>query len=353
MTWTKAFFYVFMTAVIGLGLFFYSWIFSYLLLSMVLAYVLDPIVTWFELRNVPRWISVLLVYLLGAGLIAWFSVMYVPQLVFQGNKFIGLVAGSEKSGGGYFVTLPLFSSIYEFLKGLDARIPGINVTAQFITFLDGLKDKLSKLPLILIDNYQTILGTISYVATIPLISFFLLKDKNSMRKSLIKLAPNRYFELFLMILAKVDETVGRFLRAMLFEVIAVGIMVSIALSLLGVSYAVLIGITAGVANIIPYFGPMIGVSVAILTILVEGGDPILILWVIAAMYAVQVIDNNIVYPVLVGKTIDMHPLIVLLTVLAGGWFGGIIWMLISVPLVYIVYNLVKVLYINLKQFRLI
>jgi predicted PurR-regulated permease PerM len=71
------------------------------------------------------------------------------------------------------------------------------------------------------------------------------------------------------------------------------------------------------------------------------------------MYIVQVIDNNVVYPVVVGTTIDMHPLWVLLTVLAGGWYGGILWMLISVPMVFLVYQLVMVLYTNLKEFRII
>jgi len=68
---------------------------------------------------------------------------------------------------------------------------------------------------------------------------------------------------------------------------------------------------------------------------------------------VQLIDNNIIYPVVVGGTIKMHPLLVLLTLIAGGWYGGILWMLISVPLVYLTYNLIRVLYTNLKGFKII
>ena len=116
----------------------------------------------------------------------------------------------------------------------------------------------------------------------------------------------------------------------------------------------MIGLCAGVANVIPYFGPFIGTAIAIITTLIDGNTSMMpILNIIIAMYIVQVIDNNIVYPVVVGTTINMHPLIVLLTVLAGGWYGGIIWMLISVPLVYLIYNVVKVLYVNLKRFQLI
>jgi predicted PurR-regulated permease PerM len=71
------------------------------------------------------------------------------------------------------------------------------------------------------------------------------------------------------------------------------------------------------------------------------------------MYLIQVLDNNIVYPIVVGTSINMHPLIVFLTVLAGGWSGGIVGMLVSVPIVYLVYNLTKVLYVNFKEYKML
>jgi len=88
-------------------------------------------------------------------------------------------------------------------------------------------------------------------------------------------------------------------------------------------------------------------------VLINGGSILYVITVILAMYIVQLIDNNIIYPVVVGGTIKMHPLLVLLTLIAGGWYGGILWMLISVPLVYLTYNLIRVLYTNLKGFKII
>lgn len=146
---------------------------------------------------------------------------------------------------------------------------------------------------------------------------------------------------------------GTYLRAMFYEVIVVSILASIVLTLLDVRNAILIAITAGVANIIPYFGPIMGVAVALLSILIYGGPLSMMINVIIGMYLVQVVDNNIIFPVVVGKTINMHPLLVLLTVLAGGWFGGILWMLLSVLLVYLVYRIVQVLHENLKKFKMI
>jgi predicted PurR-regulated permease PerM len=209
------------------------------------------------------------------------------------------------------------------------------------------------IPQVLVSNSQRILEAVSLIATIPLIGFFLLKDNVKFRKDFLRFIPNRYFEIAVIILHKIDEIVGRYLRAMFFEIIIVGTLSAIALSSLGVDYAFLIGFMAGLANVIPYFGPIMGVLFAIISILLAGNPPILILYVIIAMYLIQVIDNNFVYPFVVGASIEMHPLIVLLTVLAGGWAWGLIGMLVSVPIIFLVYGVTRVLYLNLKEFQII
>jgi len=244
-------------------------------------------------------------------------------------------------------------NVYDYALQLDAKIPGLDAGKQMLAAIDSATDFLVKLPKFLLDNFSSIIGAVSFVFTIPLISFFLLKDWHKIRKAILGFCSNRYFELAIIILGKFDSTVGTYLRAMLFEVIAVGTMASIALSIVGVSNPVLIGISAGVANIIPYFGPFLGGALAVFTVFFDGGPFLSMVYAALAMYIVQVIDNNVVYPVVVGTTIDMHPLWVLLTVLAGGWYGGILWMLISVPMVFLVYQLVMVLYTNLKEFRII
>ncbi len=353
MNWTKFIFYTFLIVVLVLGVFFYRWVFANLLYAMIFSYILDPFVAWFERRRFPRWLSVLSVYLIIVGVIAWFTSRFIPDLVQQGNYLFDFFTSGEQLSGQYIISLPFVHGIYEFLQNLDARIPGLTLAPKLMELLDSANSFLAALPKLLMDNYQNIISTISVIATIPLLSFFMLKDKYKLRKAAMELSNNRYFELCIIVLRKIDTTVGTFLRAMLFEVIAVGIMATIAFSIVGVKNPLLIGATAGVANIIPYFGPFLGGALAALSVLIDGGPLIMVVYAALAMYIVQVIDNNIVYPVVVGGTINMHPLLVLLTVIAGGWYGGIIWMLISVPLVYIVYSLTKVLYVNLKDFKII
>lgn len=346
-------FYLLLVAILVMGVFFYRWIFANLIYAMVFSYILDPYVSWFERRRVPRWASVVLIYLVILGVIAWFTSRFIPDLVKQGNYLFDLFASGEQLSGKYIVNIPFVNGIYTFMQSLDAQIPGLTLAPKMIEILDKANSFLASIPKLLMDNYQNILSTLSLIATIPLLSFFMLKDKYKLRKAAMELCSNRYFELGIIMLRKFDTTVGTFLRAILFEVIAVGFMASIAFGIVGVPNPVLIGATAGVANIIPYFGPFMGGALAAITVLINGGPIIMIVYAALAMYLVQVIDNNIVYPLVVGGTINMHPLLVLLTVIAGGWYGGILWMLISVPLVYITYSLMKVLYLSLTDFRII
>ncbi|MDD2229106.1 MAG: AI-2E family transporter [Candidatus Cloacimonetes bacterium] len=353
MNWTKTLFFTFLIGILVLGVFFYRWIFANLVYAMVFSYILDPFVSWFERRRIPRWLSVVSVYLVLIGIVAWFTAHFIPDLVKQGNYLFDIFKSGQQLSGKYIVNLPFVNGIYEFMQDMDTKLPGLLLAPKMVEILDNANSALASIPKLLMDNYQNILSTLSLIATIPLLSFFMLKDKYKLRKAAMELASNRYFELCIILLRKFDSTVGTFLRAMLFEVIAVGFMASIAFGIVGVPNPVLIGATAGVANIIPYFGPFMGGALAALTLLINGSPLIMVVYAALAMYIVQIIDNNIVYPLVVGTTISMHPLLVLLTVIAGGWYGGILWMLISVPLVYISYSLIKVLYTNLKDFRII
>ena len=351
--YTKLLFYLVLLTALGLGIWFYSYVFGYVIAALILAFILDPLVNAVERLRFPRWLAVLTVYIVLAGAIALLIVTFAPSLYDQGTQVISLLQEDSSGATNPLVELPLLKDVHLFLLELEERVPILDLANEYVKFMDIVVDYLVELPKTLMQNYSAIIGAVSYVGMIPLICFFLLLDKVHFRKAILALIPNRYFELSIILIRKIDETVGKFMRAMLFEVIAVALMVFIALSILGVPYAILIGVVAGIANIIPYFGPFIGACVAILSSLIAGQPPIMIIWVALAMYLVQVVDNNLVYPVLVGKTIDMHPLIVLLTVLAGGWFGSLTWMLISVPLLFITYTMIKETYLNLKMFKLL
>lgn len=353
MNWNRIIFILLLLTLIVLGIIFYSPIFIYLIISIIVAYIFDPIVSWLEFKGMARWIAILCVYAVIAGLIAWLVITYIPRLIEQGNQLIKFISRTDVPLDQAIVQLPLIHSIYEFILKVDQTIPQLNLLPQFNQLIELGVQKLGELPQILLSNFQSIISTVALVFTIPFFSYFLLKDKRKIRQALVSLAPNKYFELTLILFNKVDENIGTYLRAILLEMINVGILSTIALTIVGVPYSIVIGAIAGLLNIIPYLGPWIGGFVAGFVILVSGLPPIMIVWMALAILIVQFLDNYIFYPLIVGRTIRMHPLVVLLTVVAGSYFGGVVWMLISVPLVYMIYSLIMALHKNLKEFRII
>ena len=353
MNWNRIIFILLLLTLIVLGIIFYSPIFIYLIISIIVAYIFDPIVSWLEFKGMARWIAILCVYAVIAGLIAWLVITYIPRLIEQGNQLIKFISRSDVPLDQAIVQLPLIHSIYEFILKVDQTIPQLNLLPQFNQLIELGVQKLGELPQILLSNFQSIISTVALVFTIPFFSYFLLKDKRKIRQALVSLAPNKYFELTLILFNKVDENIGTYLRAILLEMINVGILSTIALTIVGVPYSIVIGAIAGLLNIIPYLGPWIGGFVAGFVILVSGLPPIMIVWMALAILIVQFLDNYIFYPLIVGRTIRMHPLVVLMTVIAGSYFGGVVWMLISVPLIYMIYSLIMALHKNLKEFRII
>jgi len=350
---TRWLMYLVILALLVAGFFFYSWIFKYLISAIIFTYILNPWVSWLERRFVPRLLSILIVYVFIGFFIVWGFIRVMPVLITQSQSLLEIIKTASVQGEISLLKIPLFQNLLQHIVYLDSQVPILMLHDQFINFVAGLNKTMMDIPNLFVRNYQKILEAVSLIATVPLIGFFLLKDNVKFRKDFLKFIPNRYFEIVIIIMHKIDDVVGRYLRAMFYEIIIVGSLASIVLTFLGVDYAILIGFMAGFANVIPYFGPIMGALFAVVSVLLSGQPQMMILYVILGMYLIQVVDNNIVYPVVVGTSIEMHPLIVLLTVLAGGWAWGLIGMLVSVPIVYLVYSITRVLYINLKEFKMI
>ena len=129
----------------------------------------------------------------------------------------------------------------------------------------------------------------------------------------------------------IHEVFGKFIRGQLLESLAVGILSSIALSIARVEYAFVIGIIAGISNMIPYVGPIVGTILAAVMGLLSG-NPIKILYAIIAMIIVQQIDNHFLAPQIVGNSVGLHPVFTMMAIIIGGNLGGLLGMLIAVPL---------------------
>lgn len=198
----------------------------------------------------------------------------------------------------------------------------------------------------------------------PFIFIFFLIDQGEIKKSIVSLVPNRYFEMTLTVIDSVDDALGKYLRGTLLECFLVGFTIFISLFFIGVDlrWAGIIGIIAGGANAIPFLGPAIGLIVgASYALIVEEIAPVLpfvntdnmMLWVIVAVGIAQVLDNAFFQPVILGSAVSLHPVIVILGVMGGSILFGTAGMLLAIPFIVIVKGVITTLFKQLRAYQLI
>ena len=129
----------------------------------------------------------------------------------------------------------------------------------------------------------------------------------------------------------IHETFAKFIKGQLLEAFFVGVLSAIALEIVGIDYAFIIGVIAGICNMIPYVGPIVGTILAAIMGLLSG-NPLKILYAIISMLVVQQIDNNLLAPKIVGDSVGLHPVFTMMAILIGGNIGGLFGMLLSVPI---------------------
>jgi len=181
-------------------------------------------------------------------------------------------------------------------------------------------------------NFLAIL--MEWIFLIPLFTFFILKDSYQFKKIVLDMTPNQIFERFYHVSHTFNRQLGNYFFAKFVEAFIVGFIITTGLVLLNVDYAILLGIIAGATNIVPYLGPFLGAIPAIIFAFAEYGvqsptfGAIMLLYVLA-----NVIDIFFVFPFLVSKIVNLHPMIVAVSVIIGSHYLGITGMVISIPVV--------------------
>lgn len=351
----KFFFYSFVLVVSVVGIWFYSNVLTYIVLSFFLAYFLNPFVRLLEKRGIPRTFAIIIIYLILISVIILTMIFIIPNIITQGKEFAINVSQFIETGGvdSLMEKFPKLKKIDAIFGNLETKLAFLDFDDFKQTILNKVKDFAMGIPNLIVGSIGSLVTLFTFLLIVPVVGFLLLKDQEKLRKNFYELIPNKYFELTVILFEKFDKLLGTYLRALLIQIFIIGSLSVIALSIIGVNNALIIGIFAGLANAIPYLGPVIGIVFAVLSVIFSGKALILVVWVIASMLCVQLIDNIFVYPIVMGKNTEMHPLIILLTVVAGSYAYGIIGMLISVPLVFILKEMIRVLYINLKGFNII
>jgi len=206
-------------------------------------------------------------------------------------------------------------------------------------------------------------SAISKWIIMPFVFIFVLIDEGEIKKFILNIVPNRYFEMTFTTLAKVDTAIGNYLRGTILQSSLVGLTIFIGLVLVGfkLQAAILIGIIAGISNAIPFLGPIIGLGAGVIyAMIVEGINPVIpflpanpIVGVLIVVAAAQLLDNAVFQPLVLGKAVNLHPLVVVIGVTGGSIIAGFWGMLLAIPTIAVFKVIISNVYKQAKAYYII
>lgn len=335
-------FWILLVVGIALGAFVSAWLLlAPLILGYLLAVLLSPLIETFERHSVPRGIGTAIVLGSLVGVFATAAIFATPFFFHQIQSLRDhsaqyLQAASQRLSG----FLDLLSRLVP-AKELEAtrELAQRKLSSQGSPF-DSIQDLMDALPWL-----ETLLLTL-------VVAFFLLARGAEIRRSLLSIVPNRYFEMTLRLMHRLQLQTAAYLRGQSLDSLANGILVASALAILDVPYAPFLGAFAGIANAVPLLGPIAGGVPALFLALV--GATSTPWWaIVAVLFAIHMLDNLWIYPSTVGGSLQLPPWVVILGVALGSHMGGILGMLVAVPLIGLARGFVVELHDNLRGFKIL
>lgn len=311
------------------------------LFPYILLFALKPLVNLLYQRGVPHLLTVLIVFFGTFGGFVLLLVLLLPALF---NEFISIQDNLKEYVQSFTIFLDHLKTLFtRYFAGFSFFSPKGGYVPIFESYLKSFLGFFVK-------NIPSLLSTvILYCMVIPFATFFLLLDEQRIIKKMIRLVPNRYFEITINLLYNLNRQFSLILRGMFISVVIISVLSSIGLWLIGLHYPIIVGVIAGISNLIPYAGPVVGVVVAFMTAVMTGSSQEIFFSIILVFVIVQLIDNVLVQPIVLAKSANLHPLLVLFLVILGSSFGGVIGMFAVVPLVSLSQIVVKILFDELKR----
>jgi len=299
----------------------------YAIIAVILSYLLDPVVSRMQAAGMNRTLSISLTLSSVILIIVWISTSFIPIIASQMASLASQLSYENVRIIANQIERQIINS-FEFIP------PGF-LQEQVAHLSENLFDT-GRLPDIMTNLIGIFTNLFAAFIVIPFATFFFLKDGHKIRRDILRLVPNKYFESTLSLIDKIETRLRIYFRSVLFQSLLVALFSWLFLAIAGLSNAASVGITIGIANTIPYFGPIIGYLLSIIVSIIEAGDFSLIIPCLLAVFLVQILDNAVFQPLIFSKSADIHPVAILFIILIGAQTAGIIGMLVAIPIATII-----------------
>ena len=291
--------------------------------AFILAYLINPIIDRLEFIFKKRTFAILFFYLIISLLIFLLLKNVLPLIISELNDLstrLPFYFSSIKSWlislrSTYELELPILKQ-FNIFKTIQAKME--------ITFFNLV----NYLPQFFISTFSTI----SYLLLIPIVLFFFLLNDLKIKSSFYKLIPNKYFEVSIHLLYSIGKKLGNYLRGILFETLIISTFSIFILFFIGADYSIILGLIAGIMNIIPYVGPILGAIPAVIVLYLKFKSVNILLYLVIGFAIVQLIDNMILKPIIYSQSVDLDPVFVMFVLLLGGSIGGVWGLVVAIPI---------------------
>jgi predicted PurR-regulated permease PerM len=324
-------------AIVGLALLLYlsRELVLLLLLAAGLAYLLTPLVRMAESAAIRREVAVTGLFItLIVGLLAT-SYFLLPRLRYEFNAlYAGLPSLTERLDAALDAVQKEIVAEYPVARRL---FPDREVRYERLNAF--IEQQTADLP-----NLVGHLATIALAAVlIPFISYFLLRDARKIIQFLMDRLPPPHIETSVAVSCEIERIIGRYLRGLALDGMVIGTSAALGLWILGVNYPLLLGAFSGLANVVPYLGPILGAAAAVLVALIQFKSLAPLAKVAMLYLVIKLLDDVVIQPMTVGMSVHLHPVLLLASVIVGGHSFGLIGMIVAVPAVTVVQETTKLL----------
>ncbi|EOA9293475.1 cell elongation protein CozEb [Staphylococcus aureus] len=309
-----------------------------IIVSLILFYLFNPIVNMMERYRIPRVAGISIIYLAVVGVITLIVNLLIPIIGSQVDSLVKnspqylekLINSIDKIANNTFFS-SYYSQINDWLNSLPKKIP-----SMLSEFTDGFGSKIATFA-------ETIANIGVVIVTTPFVLFFMLKDGHHFKEFSTNIMPPKFRKDFHDLLEKMSVQVGSYIQGQIIVSFCIGILLFIGYSVIGLKYSLVLASIAAVTSVVPYLGPTIAISPAIVIAAIT--SPWMLLKLAVVWTLVQFVEGHFISPNIMGKTLKIHPLTIIFILLCAGKLLGIVGVILGIP----GYAILKVLVTHLFQ----
>lgn len=298
---------------------------SPIFIGFVIAWIFDPLVNWFHDKKIPRLLGCIIVYLMILGGLFLLLYLIVPTFVEQIKDFISTVPDLIKS---------LKNIIDSFFKSTMTN-SGIDITfikKEIYTAIENFSLNITtNVPNTLLNLGQNLIGGIISFVLGLVIGFYMLYDFDKINHNIISILPKRWKAPYKELGERLNTSLRKYIQGLLLVMFLVFITQSIGLTIAGLNAPLIFALFCALTDIIPYFGPYIGAIPAVIVGFTI--SPATGIFSIISILVVQTLENNFYQPLIMGRTMKLHPITIMLGLLIFQHFFGIIGMIVATPVI--------------------